>query len=224
MSTEQTEPTGRDVTACRLSVVAPMFNEAAVIEQFCRRVLDAVAPLVASVELVLVDDGSSDDTLGVVSALARQEPRVRVLALSRNFGHQPAVTAGMDNATGDCVVVIDSDRQDPPEVISDLLRAWASGGDVVHAVRTERQGESRSKRALASSFYRTIGRLTDIELVPDSGDFRLYDRRAVDALRAMPERQRFLRGMAAWVGYRQVRVPYRRDARAAGTSKYPIRR
>jgi dolichol-phosphate mannosyltransferase len=130
----------------------------------------------------------------------------------------------MDNATGDCVVVIDSDLQDPPEVISDLLRAWANGGDVVHAVRTERQGASRAKRMLASSFYRTIGRLTDIELVPDSGDFRLYDRRAVDALRAMPERQRFLRGMAAWVGYRQVRVPYRRDARAAGTSKYPIRR
>jgi glycosyltransferase involved in cell wall biosynthesis len=223
MAAPTTPPTRRAADAV-LTVVAPVFNETEVIEQFCRRCLDATGPAVGSVVLLLVDDGSTDGSLDACRRIAEADPRVRVLSLSRNFGHQAAITAGMDHAGGDCVVVIDSDLQDPPEVIPQLLAQWEAGADVVHAVRTDREGETRTKRFLADAFYRTLQRLTDIDLTRDAGDFRLFDRRVADVLAAMPERQRFVRGLASWVGFRQAVVPYRREPRAAGTSKYPLRR
>jgi dolichol-phosphate mannosyltransferase len=201
-----------------------VFNEVEGIELFCERTLEAVAPLVRHVDLLLVDDGSSDGSLEVLRRLASEDSRIRVLSFSRNFGHQLAVTAGLDRATGDCTVVIDSDLQDPPELIADLLAAWEDGGDVVHAVRAEREGESYTKKLFARVFYKTLQRLAQIDMTRDAGDFRLYDRRAVRVLHEMPERQRFIRGLASWVGFRQEVVTYTRAPRAAGKSKYPIRK
>ena len=214
----------RGIASCALSIVAPIFDEEASVRVFCERTMDALSGVVASLELILVDDGSSDGSLSIMRELARADRRIRVLSLSRNFGHQPAVTAGMDRATGDCVVVIDGDLQDPPELIPEMLASWADGYDVVHAVRAERDGETFTKKLFAGAFYRVLARLAEIDITRDAGDFRLYDRRAVDVLTAMPERQRFIRGLAAWIGFPQTEVHYRRDPRFAGESKYPVRR
>jgi dolichol-phosphate mannosyltransferase len=204
-------------------VVAPVYNEQDGIAAFCERALAAVETVVADVELLLVDDGSTDGSRAVLDELVAADPRIRVLSLSRNFGHQPAVTAGLDHATGDCVVVIDSDLQDPPEVMVRLLEAWATGAEVVHAVRTQRKGEKRRRNAAIWVYYRMLSRLTPVAVTLDAGDFRLYDRTAVDALKSMPERRRFTRGLASWVGYRQTSVSYVREERFAGHSKYPTR-
>ena len=214
----------RRASEARVTVVAPVYNEEAGVAEFVRRVVDAVGPAVAELELLLVDDGSTDGSLPVLEKLAADDPRVRVLSLSRNFGHQPAVTAGLDHASGDCAVVIDSDLQDPPETIVELLAEWERGGDVVHAVRAERQGERRLKKATSWLFYRAISRLSEIELTVDAGDFCLYDRRAIDSLKQLPERQRFIRGLASWIGFRQRSVTYVRASRYAGESKYPLRK
>ena len=205
-----------------LSVVAPMYNEEATAAAFCERVFAALdgVPL----ELVLVDDGSSDGTAKIVDDLAASDPRVRVVRLSRNFGHQTAITAGLDHARGDAVVMIDADLQDPPEVINDLLAKWSEGADVVYAVRQRRDGETRFKLATASLFYRLMSRVSSIELEPDAGDFRLMGRQALDGLLSMRERSRYLRGMTVWVGFTQAAVPYQRDARYAGETKYTLRR
>jgi polyisoprenyl-phosphate glycosyltransferase len=212
----------RRSAASKVSVVAPVYNEADGVAEFVRRARGAVDPLVGELEMVLVDDGSSDGSLAEMQRLATADPRIRVLSFSRNFGHQPAVTAGLDHASGDCAIVIDSDLQDPPEVIADLLAEWERGGDVVHAVRAERRGERRLRKAAIWLFYRLIRRLSDIDLAVDSGDFRLYDRRAIDAVVALPERRRFVRGLACWVGFRQRTVTYVRVGRYAGESKYPV--
>ena len=217
-------PERRDLTAAKLTLVAPVYDEADGIAVFCERALAAVERVVREVELLLVDDGSTDASLAVIERLASADRRIRVISLSRNFGHQAAVTAGLDHATGDCVVVIDSDLQDPPEVIVDLLEAWAAGAEVVHGVRSERQGERRRRNAAIWLFYRVLRRLTPVDIAVDSGDFRLYDRRAVDTLTAMPERRRFVRGLASWVGFRQTSVAYIREGRFAGESKYPLRK
>lgn len=201
-----------------LSVVAPMYDEERTVAAFCARVAAALGGV--AFELVVVDDGSRDATGARLAQLADHDPRIKVVTLSRNFGHQAALTAGLEHAGGDVVVMIDGDLQDPPEVILTLLERWADGSDVVYAVRAERPGESRFKLSSARWFYRVFGRLAQIELTPDSGDFRLMDRRALDALLAMPERNRFLRGMTVWVGFTQAAVPYEREARAAGTTKY----
>ena len=205
-----------------LSVVAPMYNEEATAAAFCERVFAALEGL--PLELVLVDDGSSDGTAKIVDDLAASDPRVRVVRLSRNFGHQTAITAGLDHARGDAVAMIDADLQDPPEVINDLLAKWREGVDVVYAVRERREGETRFKLATASVFYRLMSHVSDIELAPDAGDFRLMSRQALDGLLAMRERSRYLRGMTVWVGFTQAAVPYRRDARYAGETKYTLRR
>jgi dolichol-phosphate mannosyltransferase len=175
-------------------------------------------------ELILVDDGSTDGSPIALDHLAATDPRVRVVFLSRNFGHQTALTAGLDHARGDAVVMLDADLQDPPELIVRMLDHWRAGCDVVYAVREQRQGESRFKLATARWFYRLFDKLAQVELQPNSGDFRLLDRRALDALRSMRERNRFLRGMTVWVGYRQAAVPYRRDPRYAGETKYTVSR
>jgi polyisoprenyl-phosphate glycosyltransferase len=203
-----------------LSVVAPVYNEEATIEQFYARVVAALQGL--RFELVLVDDGSTDGSDAELNKLASNDPRVRVVHLSRNFGHQTALTAGLDHARGNPVVMLDADLQDPPELIPRMLEDWRAGCDVVYAVREEREGESRFKLATARWFYRLFDKLAQVELEHNAGDFRLLDRRPLDALLSMRERNRFLRGMTVWVGYRQAAVPYRRDPRYAGTTKYTI--
>jgi dolichol-phosphate mannosyltransferase len=201
-----------------LSVVAPVYNEEALIDEFYARVCSALDEL--EFELVLVDDGSRDGTPAALQRLAGEDPRVRVVFLSRNFGHQTALTAGLDHARGDAVVMLDADLQDPPELIPKMLDNWRAGCDVVYAVREHREGESRFKLATARWFYSLFDRLAQVELQHNSGDFRLLDRRALDALLSMRERNRFLRGMTVWVGYTQAAVPYRRDPRYAGETKY----
>ena len=222
----QRPTTRRARTAPRalLSVVVPCLNEEAVITETHRRVVTSLerAPEI-DFEIVYVDDGSQDATLELLHGLQRDDPRVRVLALSRNFGHQLAVTAGLQHAGGDIVAVIDADLQDPPEVILDMLDRWRKGADVAYGMRTERDGETAFKRWTASVFYRIIARLADVSVPLDTGDFRLMDRTVVDAFLAMPERDRFVRGMVAWIGFRQEAVPYHRTARLAGETKWPLR-
>ncbi len=171
-----------------------------------------------------MDDGSTDGSTEQIRTLAGQDEHVRPLIFARNFGHQIAVTAGLDYSRGDAVVIIDSDLQDPPEVIAELIAKWREGYEVVYAVRAEREGETWFKTFTASIFYRLIFRITDIKIPLDTGDFRLMDRKVVDVMNAMRERDRFLRGMSAWVGFRQVGVPYKRAARFAGSTKYPFRK
>ena len=206
-----------------LSVVLPCFNEEAVLRETHRRLVstfEGVPEL--DFELVYVDDGSHDATLNLLRGFQRADARVRVLSLSRNFGHQVAVTAGLECAAGDAVVVIDSDLQDPPEVILEMLERWRRGVDVAYGLRTERDGETWFKRWTASAFYQLLKRLADIPIPLDTGDFRLMDRKVVDAFLTMPERDRFTRGMVAWTGFRQEPVEYARAARAAGETKYPF--
>ena len=205
-----------------LSVVTPVLDEEAVIRAFHERLSAALAEV--PFELVVVDDGSTDATPDLLAALAAEDDRVQVITLSRNFGHQAALTAGLDHATGDAVVMIDADLQDPPETIPDLLDWWRRGSDVVVAVREHREGESPFKLTTARWFYRLMGRLAQIDLHADAGDFRLLDRKALDALLAMGERNRYLRGMTAWVGFTQTAVPYRRAARGGGTTKFSLGR
>ncbi len=203
-----------------MSVVAPIFNEEALLDEFYARTCAALHGI--PFELVLVDDGSTDGTPLRLEQLAAADPRVRVVFLSRNFGHQTALTAGLDHARGDAVVMLDADLQDPPELITTMLDHWRAGCDVVYAVREHRQGESRFKLSTARWFYKLFDKLAQVELQSNSGDFRLLDRRPLDALLSMRERNRFLRGMTVWVGYTQAAVPYRRDPRYAGETKYTV--
>ena len=217
---EPVGPTDSGRSLKLLSVVAPVYNELATIEEFYARVCTALHGV--RFELVLVDDGSSDGSDRELEKLAMNDPRVRVVQLSRNFGHQTALTAGLDHARGDAVVMLDADLQDPPELIPQMLDHWRAGCDVIYAVREQREGESRFKLATARWFYALFDRLAQVELQHNSGDFRMLDRRALDALLSMRERNRFLRGMTVWVGYRQAAVPYTRDPRHAGTTKYTV--
>ncbi len=203
-----------------LSVVAPVYDEEATVDEFYARVCSALEGL--RFELVLVDDGSTDGSAAALERLAANDPRVRIVFLSRNFGHQTALTAGLDHARGDAVVMMDSDLQDPPELIPQMLGHWRAGIDVVYAVREQRSGESRFKLSSARWFYALFDKLAQVELQHNSGDFRLLDRRPLDALLSMRERNRFLRGMTVWVGYTQAAVPYSRDPRFAGETKYTL--
>ena len=216
-------PLTPELPASLLSVVVPCCDEEAVIGETHRRLVatqEAVPEL--DFELVYVDDGSRDTTLNLLHELQRADARVRVLALSRNFGHEIAIIAGLKCAAGDAAALIDADLQDPPEVIPEMLERWRRGADVAYGLRTEREGETRFKRWAASVFYRLLNRLVDIPIPLDTGDFRLMDRKVVDAVLAMPERDRFVRGMVPWTGFRQEPVPYRCAARAAGETKYPF--
>ena len=206
----------------RYSLVIPLLNEAAVLPALLARVDALLDRLDGAAEAILVDDGSTDATASMVRAKALADPRYRLVGLSRNFGHQPAITAGMDLARGEAVVVMDADLQDPPEVVLDLVAKWREGFQVVYAQRTSRNGDSLFKRLTARLFYAGLRRVASIELIPNVGDFRLVDRKVLDAFRAMPERDRFVRGMFGWLGFRQAIVPFAREARAAGSSKYPL--
>ena len=209
----------------RFSVVAPVYNEQELVEKFYQRVRDVMENLGESWELVLVNDGCRDQSPQLMDALHAQDPEhVVILHFARNFGHQIAITAGMDHARGDAVVVIDSDLQDPPEVIPDLIAKWREGYEVVYAVRAEREGETWFKLFTARLFYRIIQSLTDVVIPMEAGDFRLLDRNALDALKRMRERHRFVRAMVSWIGFRQIGVPYKRHARTAGETKYPFRK
>ena len=205
-----------------LSVIVPCKNEAVILPESNRRLVQVLEQLGVRFEVIYVDDGSTDSTLPLLRDLQSADSRLRVVALSRNFGHQLAITAGLQHAAGDVMVVIDADLQDPPEVIAEFVAKWSAGFDVVYGVRQERAGETAFKLWTAKLFYRVINRLSDVEIPLDTGDFRLMDRKVVDAFLAMPERDRFVRGMVSWIGYSQAAVPYRRAARQSGNTKYPL--
>ena len=207
-----------------LSVVAPCFNEEGVLHELYRRISQVLDGSGETWELVLVNDGSRDRTPEIMRELHAQDVRVKVVDFARNFGHQIAVTAGMDYAQGDAVVLIDADLQDPPELILEMLAKWRAGYEVVYAIRAERKGETWFKEFTAKMFYRIIYKITDIDIPMDTGDFRLMDRKVVNALKTMHEKHRFMRGMSVWVGFRQTGVKYVRAERYAGETKYPLKK
>ncbi len=211
-----------DLAPPEISVVVPLHNEQENVAELYRRLCDTLRGLETSYEILLVDDGSRDATSTLIDAFAGADPRIVPLRLSRNFGHQAAVTAGLDHARGLAVVVMDGDLQDPPELIPRLVRLWRDGHDVVFAVRRHRK-EGPLKRLAYFAFYRLLNTISDLDIPLDSGDFCLMDRRVVDALNGLPERARFIRGLRTFVGFRQVGLPYDRDARAGGRSKYSLR-
>jgi dolichol-phosphate mannosyltransferase len=208
-----------------ISVVVPCYNEEAVIAETHRQLREILQSLPgAGYEIIYVDDGSKDRTVEILQALYQHDAHVRVVTLSRNFGHQIAVTAGIDHATGDAVVLIDADLQDDPVVIKLMVEQWHNGYDVAYGMRTERAGESAFKLYSAKVFYRLLNRLADIPIPKDTGDFRLMDRKVIEVLKSMPERDRFVRGMVSWIGFKQISIPYQRAPRFAGETKYPLLR
>jgi glycosyltransferase involved in cell wall biosynthesis len=204
------------------SIIAPIFNEFENIPELYRRLRDVMSSLPGTWELILVDDGSTDGSTDAIRALAQQDKHVRPVIFARNFGHQPAITAGWDFARGQAIIIMDADLQDPPEIIPDLIARWREGYEVVYAVRAEREGETWFKKTTAALFYRIVRRITDVKIPMDAGDFRLMDRKVVDVLKTMHEKHRFPRGMSAWVGFRQIGVPYKRATRFSGSTKYPF--
>jgi len=212
------------MTKPTFTIIAPIYNELESIPELYPRIRDVMDQTGEPWELVLVDDGSTDGSTDVIRKLGDNDERVRPVIFARNFGHQIAVTAGMDFSRGDAVVIIDADLQDPPEVILDLISKWREGYQVVYAVREEREGESWFKKTTASFFYRLINRITDVEIPLDTGDFRLMDHKVVQVMNRMREKHRFPRGMSAWVGFRQIGVQYKRKPRFAGETKYPLKK
>ncbi len=208
----------------RYSIVAPIYNEEGNIALLFERIHKVMESTGESWELLLVNDGSVDRSPEMIDELAKRDAHVRAIHFARNFGHQTAVTAGIDYSNGEAVVLIDADLQDPPELILEMIERWKAGFDVVYAVRAERKGESRFKLLTAKLFYRVIYRITDVDIPLDTGDFRLMDRKVVEALKAMREHNRFIRGMTSWVGFKQTPVSYVREARYSGETKYPLKK
>jgi glycosyltransferase involved in cell wall biosynthesis len=206
------------------SLVVPAYNEEGVIEELAVHLVRVMDALDGDAEAILVDDGSRDRTYELMREVADRDPRFRLVRLSRNFGHQIALTAGVDLAAGDAVIVMDADLQDPPEVTLELAKRWREGYDVVYAVREEREGETRFKRSTAAAFYRAFNRISKVQVPVDVGDFRLVDRRALDVFNQMRESNRFVRGMFSWIGLQQTGVTYTRQERFAGETKYPLRK
>jgi glycosyltransferase involved in cell wall biosynthesis len=206
----------------KIVVVIPFLNEAENLPVLYGRLCASLEREPEPFEILFVDDGSTDGSAAWVAARTAGDPRVKLLRLSRNFGHQLAITAGMDHADGAAVVIMDADLQDPPEVVPELLRRWRDGHEIVYAVRTRRSGESWMKRFLAAGFYKAFRRMTSVDVPLDAGDFRLVDRKVIDALKQVRETHRFVRGLTCWVGFSQSAVPYERAPRHAGTTKYPV--
>jgi polyisoprenyl-phosphate glycosyltransferase len=206
------------------SFVVPVYNEHETLPALYERLLFVLERLDGTAEVIFVDDGSDDDSFGRMIEITLRDPRFKVLQLSRNFGHQTAITAGLDFAEGNAIIVMDADLQDPPETVLMMAQRWREGFDVVYAVRRARPGENRFKRFTAARFYRLLRRLTDVDIPADVGDFRLVDRKALDAYKTMRENDRFVRGMFSWVGFKQTGVMYDRDERFAGQTKYPLRK
>lgn len=213
-------PAGGQRQRVSLSVVVPVFNEADVLATLHARLSAVIDPLGVDAEFLFVDDGSSDHTVAILRALREQDGRIAIVALSRNFGKEAALSAGLDHATGNAVVVMDADLQDPPELIPEFLERWRQGYDVIYAQRVSREGEHWMRRLSAHLFYRLMHRASRVEIPVDTGDFRLLSRRAVDALKGLKEQHRFMKGLFAWVGFRQIAVPYHRHPRLAGASKF----
>ena len=205
-----------------ISVIVPIFNEEEVIPELYRRMTAVLGVIGQPWELICVNDGSRDESLSLLLSLREQDPRVKIINFSRNFGHQIAITAGMDYALGDAIAIIDADLQDPPELIDDMFDKWREGYEVVYAVRAQRRGESRFKLWTASAFYRLLRRITDVEIPVNTGDFRLIDRQVLLTMRRLREKHRFMRGLSSWVGYRQIGIEYQRAERFAGDTKYPL--
>lgn len=208
----------------KISIVVPCYNEQAVLAALHNQISEVAASWDLDWDVICVNDGSSDRTLEMLKELNQEDPRWHYVSFSRNFGHQKAVSAGIDYSDADAVVLLDADLQDPPEVIGKFIDKWNDGWDIVYGVRKCREGETRFKRATARAFYRLLNKLSEVPIPVDTGDFRLMDRRAVEALKSMPERDRFIRGMVSWVGFKQCPVYYDRKARFAGDSKYPLAR
>ncbi len=207
-----------------ISIIAPIFNEEQTLPELYRRVSEVMNSTGETWELLMIDDGSTDGSTEIIKQFAQKDPHIKPVIFARNFGHQLAVTAGLDYARGQCVAIIDADLQDPPEVIVDMMKKWREGYEVVYAVRSKREGESWFKLMTASVFYRLIYRITDVKIPLDTGDFRLLDRKVVNVLKTMRERHRFLRGMSVWVGFKQTGIEYERSARYAGETKYPFKK
>ena len=205
-----------------ISVVGPVFNEEALIAEFCARVAEVLNQLGEPFEIVLVNDGSRDQSPQIIQAIHQEDPRVKVINFSRNFGLQAALTAGLDYTSGQAIIVMDTDLQDPPEVLPRLVAKWREGYDLVYAQRSERAGESWFKKFTASLFYRLIAKITNVEIPVDTGEFRLMDRKVVDALTSMREYNRFMRGLSVWVGFKQTGIQYDRDSRKAGETKFSL--
>ena len=222
MSMDKLETGGASTIQPTFSIVAPVFNEEETLPHFYRRVIEVMEGIGDPFELILINDGSRDGSFRTMHELHTRDPRVRVIDFSRNFGHQIAISAGLDHARGAAVIIIDSDLQDPPEVIPQLIVRWQDGAEVVYAQRNRRKGETKFKLMSAAIFYRLMTRITSISIPHDTGDFRLLDRRVVDALVKMREHHRFMRGLSAWVGFRQEAVLYERQERFAGSTKYPL--
>lgn len=217
---DETSDTSRPL----LSVVVPVYNEELMIEALHSRLLQVLAPSIPSFEIVFVNDGSKDKSGTLLDAVCNSDARFKAIHFSRNFGHQAAVTAGLHAVTGQVVVVIDADLQDPPELILDMMAKWHDGYEVVYAQKLRRRGIGPLKRMSYWIFYRILGSLTEVDVPPDTGDFCLMDRRIVDLLNSMPERNRYVRGLRAWLGFRQTAIKFERPARFAGRTKYPFRR
>jgi glycosyltransferase involved in cell wall biosynthesis len=206
----------------KISVIAPLYNEEDVIDELMRRLVETLSDIGLEFEILMVNDGSKDKTLEMAKAYCEKDSRIKLVSFSRNFGHQVAVTAGIAKSTGDAVVIIDADLQDPPEIIKSMVEKWKEGFEVVYGVRTKRHGEGFFKLITAKLFYRLLKKLTAVDIPVDTGDFRLMDRKVVDELNRMTERNRFLRGMVSWLGFRQTCVEYVREPRFGGESKYPL--
>ena len=209
----------------KISVVVPMYYEEEVAEECYKRLTKVLKSINNySYEIIFVNDGSKDKTLTILEGIAENDKNVKVISFSRNFGHQCAVTAGIKYVTGDAIIIIDADLQDPPELIPDMLKLWEEGNEVIYAKRKTREGESRFKLFTAKMFYKALNALSDVEIPKDTGDFRLVDRKVVDTINNMPEHNKFLRGLFSWVGYKQIPFEYERKERFAGKTKYPLKK
>ena len=211
-------------SAITFSFVIPFMNEEAVLPALLERIKILMDQVEGPSEVVLVDDGSRDQSATIVAERAAHDPRIKMIRLSRNFGHQIAVTAGLNTVRGKAVIIMDADLQDPPEVVHEMIAKWQEGYEIVHAQRRARAGETRLKTLTASLYYRLLARLSSVDIPRDVGDFRLVDAKVIQAIKSMPERDRFLRGMFAWVGFRQTLVQFDRPERAAGETKYPLKK
>lgn len=209
----------------KLSIIIPMYYEEKVVNECYKRLKQMVEKLKGyDYELIFVNDGSKDNTLNLLEEIAKNNNKVKIISFSRNFGHQAAVTAGLKYATGDAIVIIDADLQDPPEKIPEMLKLWEQGYEVIYAKRKSRKGESAFKLLTAKMFYNTLDALSDVEIPKDTGDFRLVDRKVVNTINEMPEHNKFLRGLFSWVGYKQIPFEYERQERFAGKTKYPLKK
>lgn len=206
------------------SVIVPMYNEEDVIAETYSRLTRVMENFGESYEIIFINDGSKDRTREMLLEICKADTRVKLIDFARNFGHQVAITAGMDYAAGQCMVIIDGDLQDPPELIPDMVRLWREGNDVVYGKRISRQGETFFKKMTAKVFYRLLNKLTDVDIPVDTGDFRLIDRRVCEALKQLPERSRYVRGLMSWVGFKQVAIEFERNERFAGQTKYPFKK